>query len=212
MSGISEQELFKTRIRSGNIADCSFNSLLCYKFGSISKRPEPSSNVIMMKPDIHVDLKLMAEHNVILLGAGNVNCVTQRVLRDFKESLPIHFEAPEGHEIIYSDISRNHFDFQSSHVGILAMLPNIYTTDVDADKHPNKVIIVCAGLEIQGTQAAMLALCKGIDDPSNKLGNNVHDNRFPFRIVEAVVERSSITNLAELTTQSWDVVGFKFVE
>lgn len=215
MSGISEQEQYKAKVRSGNVADCSFNSLLGFKFGFLSSHLGNGANDIriMMKPDIHVDMNLMSNHNVILLGAGNVNSVTQRVMRDFWESLPIRFEAPDGHEMIYSELSGNRLDFQSNYnAGILVMVPNIYTTDVDVNNRPNKVVIICAGLEIQGTQAAMLALCKGIDILGNKLTNNAHDQKSPYKIVEAIVQRKPITNLIGLGTQPWDVVDYKFVE
>jgi hypothetical protein len=83
---------------------------------------------------------------------------------------------------------------------MIMMLPNIYADPPD----PDRVILIVAGTEIEGTAAAIMALCSG------EIGNNT--NKIPARVVRAVVEHREVKSPLGIMTKVTDVVGYEFLE
>jgi hypothetical protein len=96
--------------------------------------------------------------------------------------LPIHFGGPSDYTRILSEASEEP-PYRGS-VGILEVLPN--------PQNSNKIVIVCAGTDIYGTQAAVLALINGKDEEGSLLSNNKYDPTKPAKVVEPLCDRETV--------------------
>ena len=217
-------------IKAGNPSDYSFipkfvNALTFWsikKQNELNLEPTIERNKILWKTDLQVNEKLLGDHNVIVMGAGNVNTITYTVLKDFSNCLPIYFRGgidpeprPTDHSMIYSRLSGKTWKYDNKEdegAGLLIMLPNIYTNDRDEDGRPNKVIIVCAGLEIFGTQTGILALCKDEDKNGESLTNNSKDPDFPAKVVKGTIKWREIQNPIGFKNKTWDITDLVFLE
>ena len=123
-------------------------------------------------------------HNLILIGSGAVNSLTKEIFNFYGEYLPVRFSSPNSDNQIISDIvSRKTFSKRyenEANVGLLALLPSPYNKE--------KLALIAAGLNVTGTQAALLALCNSWRSPiTNSLRRFENSSiEVPIRLVEAV--------------------------
>lgn len=98
------------------------------------------------------------KHNLILVGSGSCNNITKEVFESY-ENLPIAFDAPDSSRVIIwkKDREEEIYDrtLTGKNIGFLSMLPSPF--------NPAKVVLIAAGNRTTGTQAALLALCKGFE-------------------------------------------------
>ena len=180
-------------VRGGNFCDLQFlpplishfTLELCKRCDSYPKAINLSTKVI---PDIYLQLNEAKNHNLIVIGAGNVNWVAEYVFNKYwgkSELLPVHFKKVNSHEIIVSELSGKEYalsrtDKEIIDYGILEMVPNPWNED--------KVIILSCGIDLWATQAGIVALFGG------ELKNNRFNNKYPAKVLRVTLQNDSITN------------------
>lgn len=178
-------------LRGGNFSDLQFLPVMISHFAAWRCKTygfclDAKRLSIKMVPDIYVELSDVENHNLVLFGAGNVNCVTEYIFKLYwgnSEILPVHFMKVDTHDIIVSDITGRNYSHEPMKVitedyGILEMVPNPWNDD--------KVIVICAGIDFWGTQAATLKLFE------KELGNNEKDPRYPARVLYTRLNTNTI--------------------
>ena len=168
----------------------------------LSRRPEGQSRLPAHEPLCMLDVSVTQEQltkNLILVGAADTNLffglATVAYRQRFGYSIPVRYSGDEQLyftcDQIVSDLSgRTYPRLEESgcmHCGYLAMVPNPWS--------PTKVMILASGTRGIGTEAALLALVKGLDEvasadmdvePWHRLtGNNRHNAAIPAKIVRA---------------------------
>jgi hypothetical protein len=118
------------------------------------------------------------EHNVLIIGSGNVNPLTALVQDYYKGQLPLYFNKPTSKAMIVSKLSNKSYSRESEEgrlIGLLLMVPNPW--------NEQKVAIIAAGTTRWGTQAAILALTNA------NIPNNEYNKDVPAKIVKAKTEK-----------------------
>lgn len=171
-------------LRGGNFSDLQFLPKMISHFAAKlgSSLVEAKTLSIKIVPDIYLQSSDASRHNLILLGAGNVNWVTEYVCNKYwgnSEYLPLHFSTKNQHEIINSELSEREYarDIVDEDYGILEMVPSPY--------NESKVVILCCGIDSWGTQAALLALC-------NELSNNNFNPKYPAKVLRVSLSHNEI--------------------
>jgi len=226
-----EETVFRKRKlleeKPGNPSDYEYVPLLAVNLASTflektGQRPPIIFDNMRMRIDIELDMEReVPNHNLITIGAGNANSFTRRVFEDLQQRLgtlervPVHFGYPAGHDMIVSTISGGRWH-SNDDAALILMIPNIYSRSARLDKRPDRVIIIVAGTEIEGTIAGILALCKQIDRRNRHLqDNNLSDRskEIPARIVRAVTNTISLQETPPRLSGSYrQVVDFEFLE
>jgi len=169
---------------------------------------EPISSKAAVVPDIYLSVDQAKTSNLILLGSANVNWVTEYVFHHFWEKadlLPIHFKSVSTDDVIVSELSAKEYSLPPlSHgeedYGILEMVPNPWNAE--------KVAVLCCGIDLWGTQAATLALCRA------DLTNNKHNHRYPAKVVSVRLQKISSVGFSGHTLNLRQIVsdGITFME
>jgi len=131
------------------------------------------------------------DHNILLVGSGNVNPLTALVLKAYEGQLPVYFDKPTSKAKIISKISGKFYSREREgwYAALLCMLPNPW--------NQKKVAILAVGTTRWGTQAAMMALINS-DIPNNK-----YDPNIPAKVVSA---KTKVIGSYEHT------IGYEFLE
>ena len=125
------------------------------------------------------------KENIIAVGSGAVNQITREVLEKWGKILPVKFETPQTDQrILFPAGDKKSYiknEEDEKDVGFIELVPNPY--------NPEKVVLIVAGLAHTGTQAAILALCKEIED-GDKLSDQFVEFRgkkqnFPVQLLKA---------------------------
>lgn len=168
-------------IRGGNFCDLLYiPHLVCKLTMQLCKTTKGACGLrdveVKLVPDIYLELKDAVDHNLVLLGAGNVNWVVEHIFKQYwnnAELLPIHFRTTDTHEIIVSEISGKEYAAERYpepiDYAIMEMVPNPW--------NEKKFIVLCCGTDMWGTQAAVYSLCK------ENLGNNAINSKYPAKVL-----------------------------
>ena len=169
---------------------------------------ESASSRVAIIPDIYLSADEAKTHNLILLGSANVNWVTESVFQHFWEQshlLPIHFKSMSTDDIIVSELSAKEYSLPPlSHgeedYGILEMVPNPWNSE--------KVAVLCCGIDLWGTQAATLALCRP------DLTNNKHNHLYPAKVLSVRLQKTNVVGFSGHALNLREIVhdGITFVE
>ncbi len=170
---------------------------------------------VKMLPDVYLSQEDAKSHNLLLLGAANVNCVTRKVFERYwsdKKSLPIRFKDISDHEVIVSWVGdkREHTRVIEREIkedyAILEMVTNPW--------NHNKVVILCCGTGLWGTQAGILALTGKADSKGTKLGNNEFDKNTPGKVLKVCLEEKELKSFRagkeKFSLKVWN--DFEFIE
>jgi len=191
-------------IRGGNFSDLYFVPKLvaelvmqlCKKCG---RYVEAATLNIRMVPSIYLSMNDARQHNLLLLGAGNVNWCVEYIFQKYWQEpdlLPIHFKTIDTHEIIVSELSRREYSPSrqvgeiSTDYGILEIAPNPW--------NETKIAILCCGIDFWGTQAALLALTKRQDSKGAELINNKFENQYAAKVISTKLQTTEIRNFADI--------------
>lgn len=185
-------------IRGGNFSDLQFLPAIISHFTiELCKRcdslPKVTNLRVRIVPDIYLQLSDAKNHNLIVLGGGNVNWVTEHIFDKYLENpelLPVHFKTKETHEIIVSELSGKEYAREPNvDYGILEMVPNPWDEE--------KVIILCCGIDFWSTQAAILALC------GNEITNNKFKPKCPAKVLSVKLRSDSIVGFKGNETEGF---------
>ena len=192
-------------IMGGNFSDLQYIPDLISHFAFTLSRNQDTNGSVSSKvailPDIYLSADEAKAHNLILLGTGNVNWVTEHVFRHFWENahvLPIHFKSMSTDDVIVSELSAKEYSLPPlSHgeedYGILEMVPNPW--------NPEKVAVLCCGIDLWGTQAATLALCRA------DLNNNKHNHLYPAKVLSVRLEKANTVGFSGHTLNLRKIAG-----
>lgn len=99
------------------------------------------------------------KENIISIGSGYNNQITREIFEKYGEILPAKFEKPDSSQrLLFTGGDKKSYErdlVEDKNVGFIELVPNPY--------NPEKVVLIAAGLLHTGTQAAILALCRGIE-------------------------------------------------
>lgn len=158
------------RFREGRRGDFDYLLTLCAKLGFESARRSQECGELRegRHPTVFpcgrqgywISQEEKQRTNLITIGSGAVNTLTREVLEFYGNNLPIRFDSPQSDQQIFFDMDDevkvyDRRNDEEKDIGLIAMLPSPYNQD--------KFILVAAGMEVAGTQAAILALCDGTD-------------------------------------------------
>jgi hypothetical protein len=126
--------------------------------------------------------------NIISIGSGAVNTFTRRVLEAYGNDLPVRFRTPNSDEELFDQVTEERKTYSrrkegEKDVGMIEIVPNPWK--------PTKVVIIAAGLTVNGTQAALLALSRNV---SRRLHNRTKKtNGLLLEIPSILVRAKSVS-------------------
>lgn len=175
-------------LHSGRRGDFDYLLTLAVKFGyESSRRNLKSESLRKCIPHGRQGLMLTDEEkkncNLLLVGSGAVNTVTRQVLEFYGDNIPVRFDTPRSDLSIIVDCDeRRSFQRRSDkdrHIGMVIMLPSPYNLE--------KVVTIAAGVNVTGTQAALLTLCDAFETPlvDMRIAVEGKDLRVPALLVKA---------------------------
>ena len=187
------QKILPPVLHSGRRGDFDYLLTLAVKFGyESSRRNLKSESLKKCIPYGRQGFMLTDEGkkncNLLLVGSGAVNTITRQVLEFYGDNIPVRFNSPESDLSIIIDCDeRKLFQRRSDkdrHIGMLTMLPNPFNLE--------KVVTIAAGVNVTGTQAALLTLCDAFETPlvDMRIVIKGKDVQIPALLVEATQVKS----------------------
>ena len=191
-------------VRGGNFSDlCFIPKLIAELTMQLCKTcvsyPQEAQLNIAMVPSIYLSKNDVTQHNLLLLGAGNVNWCVEHIFRAYwgdPALLPIHFKSIDTHEIIVSELSRREYSTRrqageiSTDYAILEIVPNPW--------NETKVAILCCGIDFWGTQSALLALTEQKDTKGTELINNKFEKEYAAKVVSTTLQTNELHNFTDI--------------
>lgn len=205
-------------IRGGNFSDLYFvpklvSALVTQLCKTCDSYPDAATLNIKMVPSIYLSMNDATQHNLLLLGAGNVNWCGEYIFRKYWQEpdlLPIHFKTIHAHEIIVSELSRREYSTSSetaeigTDYGILEIVPNPWNA--------TKIVILCCGISLWGTQAAVLALVERKDSKGVELVNNKFEKEYAAKVISANLQTTEIRTIGDIPLKLRTLGQFLFEE